>query len=314
MIFIFFLTSFIFTFITIPFLRKISLAKGWIDSPGIDAWKIHKKEIPILGGIAIFFSFTLALTATGFLSYKNSLPQIVTLLFNCFLMLLLGVYDDLVWKRREAVPFTKIGLQIAFAFLASIVFLSQGLGPLFLASQIVLVMTLMFYIVGGMNAMNMMDGMDGMVAGISIISLLGFIILSFVSGNNLAFITSLVLVGAISGFLLYNWHPASIFLGDGGSHFIGFAIAILTVIFTDSPFVSLPRFIAPVLIFGLPIINICFIILNRTIRRETLFLGHRDQLYHQFYKRGVPIRKIVLLFYFIQVLLVGLGITIYAYL
>jgi len=143
-----------------------------------------------------------------------------------------------------------------------------------------------------MNALNMQDGLDGLAGGITAISLIGFLILSILSSTTLPLILSLALLGGIIGFLVYNWNPASIFMGDNGSHFLGFSLAILAIMFSGHPIYNLKQFIGPMLIIGLPIIDASWAIIRRVSKGQSPMQGDRGHLYDRLRQKGLSTKKL----------------------
>ena len=166
-----------------------------------------------------------------------------------------------------------------------------------------------FYILGGMNALNMNDGLDGLAAGMVAISCSGFAVLSILSGNDFGLILSLAGLGMTLGFLLYNFHPASIFMGDNGSHFLGFFVAVLAIVHTSGSN-DLRWFIGPVLVIGLPVADCALSILRRILNRKAIFQGDREHIYDKLIHRGISVRGTVLICYLIQACFVACGLSL----
>ena len=147
--------------------------------------------------------------------------------------------------------------------------------------------------------MNMEDGVDGLAAGLVAISTGGFAGLSLLTGNTLGLMLSLSSLGAALGFLVYNFHPASVFMGDSGSHFLGFIVAALAIIFTSRPY-DLRCFIGPILIIGRPVADAAWAVGRRFLQRKKLFQGDRKHFYDRMMQKGFSVRRTVLVCYLIQ--------------
>jgi UDP-GlcNAc:undecaprenyl-phosphate GlcNAc-1-phosphate transferase len=121
------------------------------------------------------------------------------------------------------------------------------------------------------------------------------------------------LLGAIIGFLISNWNPASIFMGDNGSHFLGFSLALLAIIFSGHPIYNFKAFIGPILIIGWPIIDAGWAILRRISKGQSPLQGDRGHLYDRLSDKGLSTKKTVLLCSLVQVIIVGVGVMIYVW-
>ena len=304
-----FLIAFILSLAIIPSLKKFAFKFHCYDDPKGDVLKIHKKPIPYLGGIGIFIGFGAGL-ALARIFHQISGLQSLGLLIGSIVILFLGFWDDLKWKKFGN-PILKLFCQFLAGIAIVLILIKIGVNFYFSLYPILAAIIAGFYIVGAMNTVNMQDGMDGLAGGIVSISLIGFIYLSIIQNNIFALILSLSLLGGILGFLFYNWNPASIFMGDNGSHFLGFLLAILTIMFTGHPALNFKQFIGPILIVGLPIFDTTWAIIRRISRGVSPLSGDRGHLYDQLNQKGLSIKKTVLICYLVQVIIVGLGIIIY---
>ncbi len=303
------LIAFVFSLLVIPLLKRIAFKFRLYDDPTGDILKIHQKPIPYLGGVGIFIGFGAGLVIARMFHQISGL-QSLGLLVGSIVILFLGLWDDLQWKKFGQ-PILKLFYQLLAGFLIVFILIRIGVDFKFSLNPIIASFIAAFYIVGAMNALNMQDGMDGLASGLTALSLIGFIILSMFSNNNFSLALSLSLLGPIIGFLIYNWHPASIFMGDNGSHFLGFLLAILAIIFSGHPLYNFKQFISPILIIGLPIIDAAWAIIRRSSRGQSPFYGDRGHLYDRLHKKEISIRKTVLICYFIQSIIVISGILIY---
>lgn len=155
----------------------------------------------------------------------------------------------------------------------------------------------------------MEDGLDGLAGGMALISFVGFAFLSSKKGQKLGFMVSSVMAGVLLGFLLYNFNPSSIFMGDSGSYFLGFTLGYLAINFTDLH--SWSAFVAPILIIGMPVLDTAFAILRRLRRGVSLFIGDRSHFYDSLAGMGFTVPQTVLICYGLQAVLVGLGVSFY---
>ena len=174
-----------------------------------------------------------------------------------------GAKVELTYKK-------KFIFQLIISGIVSIAFVMGGLSIKIIPLGIVGVLLMIFYILGGMNAVNLQDGLDGLAAGLIAISSAGFVTLSILTVNNVGLILSLSSLGAALGFLVFNFHPASVFMGDNGSYFLGFLVAVLAIIFTSKPY-DLRWFLGPILIIGLPVVDTAWTVIRRILQRTCQF-------------------------------------------
>jgi UDP-GlcNAc:undecaprenyl-phosphate GlcNAc-1-phosphate transferase len=309
MTYLIFIVSFLTSFIVIAVLRNFGIRKHFCDEPDGDVLKIHKKPIPYLGGIGIFIGFAIGLVFCR-LFHQISGVQATGVIIGSIIILFLGFWDDLKWKKFGN-PLLKLFCQfLAGAFIVFIL-IKIGVNFNFSFYPVLGAIIAGFYVVGAMNALNMQDGLDGLAGGITAISLMGFTILSILNSITFPLILCLALLGGILGFLVYNWHPASIFMGDNGSHFLGFSLAVLAIMFSGHPVYNLKEFIGPILIIGLPIIDAGWAIIRRISKGQSPMQGDRGHLYDRLQQKGISIKKTVLICYGIQIIIVSVGVVVY---
>lgn len=304
-----FLIAFIFSLIFIPLLKRLTFKFRCYDDPGGNELKIHKKSIPYLGGVGIFLGFVFGLIFAR-LFHKISGLQATGFIIGSIIILFLGFWDDLKWKNVGR-PVIKLFCQFLAGIFIVLVLIKIGVDFKFSLNPLIAAIVAGFYIVGAMNAMNMQDGMDGLAGGLTVISIIGFFIISSLENNIFSSVLSLSLLGGIIGFLIYNWHPASIFMGDNGSHFLGFSLAVFAIIFTSHPVYNLKQFIGPILIIGFPVIDAAWTIIRRLIKGISPFQGDRGHLYDRLHQKGLSVPKTVLICYGIQIIIVIGGILVY---
>ena len=253
-----------------PLVRRIARATGYLDHP--DPRKAHPEPTPLLGGIAVALALVLAAVfARVFFHLAAPLPE-PGVLAGAFLSLLLGLFDD----RRPMGPLGKLLGQLAAA--ACLVFWGPHVpwlegNPIALVGAVLAVVTLL-------NAVNFLDAMDGVVGTVLPIITLGFIAIAVRYGAPVPLAPAWGLVGACAGFLVYNAPPARIFLGDAGSHFLGFAIAALALTaLQGAP--TIPHASAVVLFLAYPVFDVAFVVLDRTLRRRPIYVGGVDHTTHR---------------------------------
>lgn len=309
LLFVSIFVAFICSLVFIPLLKKLAFKLNCYDDPTGDALKIHQKPIPYLGGIGIFIGFGAGL-AIARIFHQISGLQSLGLLIGSIIILFLGFWDDLKWKKFGS-PFLKLFCQLLAGTVIVLILIKIGVNFNFSIYPVLAALIAGFYVVGAMNALNMQDGMDGLAGSVTIVSLTGFAILSATQSNIFGLILSLSLLGGIIGFLVYNWNPASIFMGDNGSHFLGFLLAILAIMFTGHPLYNIKQFIGPILIIGLPIFDAGWAIIRRISHGQSPLLGDRGHLYDRLHLKGLSIKKTVLICCLVQIIIVGVGVVIY---
>jgi UDP-GlcNAc:undecaprenyl-phosphate GlcNAc-1-phosphate transferase len=285
-----------------PSLRRFCERYRLVDEPS-DARRVHQRAIPRLGGIAIFLSVLIALSVLGLVNnlltqaLRPELKEILVFLGCGFLVLLLGIYDDL----RGANAIVKLAAMVAvtalfYALGGRIEHLSiPFIGGVNLHPVVGFLLT-MVWVVGITNAFNLIDGVDGLATGSALFSSLVLLTVSLLQGRAMVAVCALVLTGALAGFLRYNFNPASIFLGDSGSLFVGFSLAALSIIGSQKAPTAVAVAI-PILAFGLPVVDTGVAIARRFVSRRPIFQGDREHIHHMLLQRGWSQRRVALVLY-----------------
>jgi len=285
-----------------PIVRRISERFGWLDDP-LDERRLHKKAVPRLGGIAIFVTVLVSLAALGFVdnavtqALRSTRAEFLTLLVPGTIIFLLGVYDDLhgASARYKLIIQSLMGA-LVYTMGGRIEILSVPfVGGVELPALISCALTI-FWIVGITNAFNLIDGMDGLATGAALFASLVMLIVSLILGNPFVTVMSIILAGALIGFLRYNFNPASIFLGDSGSLFVGFALATLSVQGALKASTAIAVAI-PVLAFGLPILDTGLALARRFMSGRPIFEADREHIHHMLLARGWSQRRVALVLY-----------------
>ena len=224
----------------------------------------------------------------------------ILILVSAFVAMLLGLADDV----RNVNPI----LRLCGEILAALLLVFAGLTVSAVPFAPIAIFLTFFIVLASINSVNLIDGFDGLAAGTTIIASAGFFVLSIQNQSNLGIILSLALMGSALAFLLYNFNPASIFMGDAGSYFLGCALAILFVLNTGKPkdFNSL---IASALIMGVFIFDTGLAIMRRWLNGRPIFQGDRSHFYDQLRDMGLSTIKTVLICYALEVAFVILGLT-----
>ena len=270
-----FIVTFLISLVLVPFVGKITKKLGIIAHTNNRT--IHKGIIARTGGYAIYISFLI-----GAMIFLKTDIQINSILLGGFIIFLTGFYDDI----HDLSPKLKMLGQIIAALI--VIFYGgislKGFSIPFLPSQFSYVIAIIItigWIVGVTNAVNLIDGLDGLCGGISIIVLVTISLTSLTYGRTDISSLSLLLAGAISGFLVYNFHPASIFLGDCGALFIGFMIAVISLLgfgYKSSSFFTLG---APIVVLMVPIMDTLIAIVRRKVHNKSFSEADRNHLHHK---------------------------------
>ena len=298
---IFFL-SLLGSFVLTRYVRDAAMARGWVTLPSHER-HLHSRPLPRLGGVAIFVSFSLSLLAAAVLAAYNphlreafSLKTVLTILLPASLVFLLGVYDDL-FSVGPYVKFAVQGLAATMLFLGGLQILDVPVlfGSHHLPWFLGLPLTIL-WVLAITNAFNLIDGMDGLAAGSALFSTLVAFVIALLNGQSLVTVMTIALAGAILGFLRYNFNPATIFLGDSGSLFIGFLLSALALAGAQKS----PTIVAvaiPVVSFGLPILETSLSILRRWISGRPVFTADREHIHHKLLQHGLTHRQVVIVLY-----------------
>lgn len=278
----------------IPFVRKAAMRWGFVAQPS--ARRVHTRPTPLLGGVAIYLGCIAALIAFGDRFY---VPQVVSILVGASLVSFLGVWDD----RHELRPLLKLIGQIVAAGILYMTGVQVG----FLRQPVLNFAATMLWVVGITNALNLLDNMDGLSGGVATVACIFFLLLAVMSGQYLVASLSAALLGACLGFLYFNLNPASIFMGDTGSLFIGFVLAALGIKLRFPDNVDFVTWMIPVVVLGLPIFDTALVIVSRLRRGlNPLTTPGKDHVSHRLVKMGATQREAVLMLYLVCC---GLGVV-----
>ena len=301
-LFIFFAFSTILSFILTPFIRKLAIATKVISIPK-DERNIHKKPIPLLGGLAIYISFILLII----LKPGNLIQHEKGILIGATIIIIGGIIDDAI----DLKPWQKLLFQVAATlsliyYGVTITILTNPFGSYVSIGLLYIPFTLI-WIIGVTNAFNLIDGLDGLAAGIALISCATIFIIAIMTKRIEVQVFTAILSGAILGFLPYNFNPASIFLGDTGSQLLGFLLAAISI---EGTIKSAAAFAiaVPILALGLPIYDTIFAMIRRKINGKPIMQADRGHLHHRLLDMGLTQRQAVIIMYLISAVLGGISI------
>ena len=285
-----------------PLCRLLAFRIGAVDSP--EARKIHQSPMPRLGGLAIYLGFS---PAFWFLA-KGS-PSLWGLWLGGTLIFLVGLVDDI----KNLHPLAKLMGQVLAALVAvawgvKVEFLTNPFDGLFVLGNLAIPVTL-FWIVGITNALNLIDGLDGLAAGTAAIAGITIGIIAALRGEVLVAGLALSLAASSLGFLPYNFHPARIFMGDCGSMFLGYNLAVLAILGLTKGATVVSLFI-PIVVLGLPIMDTLMAIFRRFLNKRPIFSPDRGHIHHKLLDQGLDQRQAVGIIYLVNACLGGSAIIL----
>lgn len=307
-----FSTAVLISSLLIPPIIKYSIKFGYVDIP--DSRKIHSKSVPNLGGIAIFLGLIIA-SLFWFRFFNNS--DFLYISIGSIVLFVTGIFDDIKGMKAKR----KLILQIIAAFIVvsgGIRITSfhdfLGIGELPLIAQYIFSIIL---IVGVINAYNLIDGLDGLAGGIGVVNfaVMGYV---FFSLQHTSFaLLSFAVAGAILGFLVYNFNPAKIFMGDTGALILGFLTVVLGIkaielnIHTHTQFYSSQNMIFSISsIMFLPVFDTLRVFAIRIIRHKSPFTAGKDHLHHILLKKGLHPREVTYILITINIVIILIGFMI----
>lgn len=285
-----FIVSFIVAVSITPLIKKLAIKIGAVDKP--NSRKIHQGLMPRLGGLAIFIG-----VVAGYLYLRPESMYMKEIIIGAFIIIMIGILDD----RFTLSAKYKLAGQLA----AAAVVVSSGL----LINKITLPFFGLIYldywsypvtilwIVGVTNAINLIDGLDGLAAGVSSIAMTSILIMAFTNFQFAVVSLCVILIGSTLGFLIHNFYPAKIFMGDTGALFLGYSISILSTmgLFKN---ITLFGFIIPIIVLAIPIFDTLFAIVRRLVNRQNIAAPDKLHLHYCLVDMGFSHRKSVLLIYF----------------
>ncbi len=290
------LVTFLVSAILVPICQKIAHHIGAIDIP--NERKVHTKPMPRLGGLAIYIAFL-----AGYILYGELTTQMISILIGSFIILLIGIFDDIKPIRARY----KFLVQIIAALIVVIygrMYFNEitFLGIHLHFNKVISYILSTFFIVAISNAINLIDGLDGLAGGISTIYFLTISIIAFLLQKlgGLDIILSLIMLGSTLGFLVWNFPPAKIFMGDSGSLFLGFMIAVIALV--GYKVATLTTLIIPITILSVPIFDTLLAILRRLIKHKSIGSPDKEHFHHQLLKLKFSPRMSIIVIYIINLL------------
>ncbi|WP_428909663.1 glycosyltransferase family 4 protein [Niallia sp. Krafla_26] len=276
-----------------PVVKKLAFLVGATDKP--NQRKVHQNIMPRLGGLAIYISFVVGI----FIMLPEHLIDntLSSIMIGCTIIVITGIFDDIF----EISPKLKLFGQLAAALVVivwgdiKVEFINLPFTDGILEFGYMSVPITLLWIIGITNAINLIDGLDGLAAGVSSIALITISFMGILFGNPFVTIVAAILLASTIGFLFYNFHPAKIFMGDTGALFLGYMIAVLSLLgFKNVAFIS---FIIPIIILGVPISDTFFAIMRRILNKKPIMQPDKSHLHHCLLGLGFSHRQTVLIIY-----------------
>jgi UDP-GlcNAc:undecaprenyl-phosphate GlcNAc-1-phosphate transferase len=303
------LISFAIVFVCVPPLRKLALRLGFVDRP--NTRKIHNKPVPLMGGAAIFAGCVFVMfLLLGFTSLTWTIAT------GGLVLVTIGLIDDAAKAKGKDFPvWPRVILYLGAASLPSlfqiqIAGIANPFNGLFISfpDWFSWMMT-MLWVFALINMINFIDGVDGLAAGVSTLSALTLLTAALIKGQPETAILAIIVAGVSFGFLVHNFYPARIFMGDAGATFLGYTLAVIAVhgTFKRATFITV---LVPLLALGLPIMDTAYVMLRRLISGKGLHRADKLHTHHTLMKWGLNQVQTVSFMYLIAALFALLSIIL----
>lgn len=288
-----------------PWVKRLAIRVNAMDVP--DKRKVHQGLMPRMGGLAVFISFAVTALITRPLT-----PAMAGLLLGGLVIIIIGIMDDIKGLSPKQKLVGQIIASLAvIPFGIQVDFITNPFGGM-IALGVFAIPVTAFWIISVTNAVNLIDGLDGLAGGTSMIAALTIAAVAWKQGlidggsvvhTDVAFL-GLILACAVLGFLRYNFFPAKIFLGDTGSMFLGYCLAVLAVMGLTKSAAAISVFV-PIVILGIPLLDTFFAIVRRSLNGKRIFQPDKEHLHHRLMAMGLSHRQTVLVIYGISAVLGG---------
>lgn len=298
MLYLTLLFCFILSILITPLIGKLAVKLGITDKP--NQRKVHQKNMPLIGGVAIYITFLIGYFILRPVPETQDMTTPWTtwgIMLGSLIIIITGILDD----KFELSPKLKLLGQIIAALVVvvwggvEITFINLPFGGEKLYFGFFSIPLTIFWIVAITNAINLIDGLDGLAAGVSSIALITISGMAIIMGDLFVAILGGILLASTLGFLIYNFHPAKIFMGDTGALFLGYMISVLSLLgFKNVAFISV---IIPVIILGVPLSDTFFAIIRRLLNKQPFSMADKSHLHHCLLRAGFSHRQTVLVIY-----------------
>ena len=300
------IVPFLFVVAIIPFIKKVAVHVNAIDVP--NGRKVHSKPMPRLGGLGIYMGFLLGYILFGEMSIRMN-----AILIGSIIIIITGIVDDINPIPAKIKFLFQLIAASVVALYGNILIRDLSAFGFYLDFGIFSYPITIIFIVSIINCINLIDGLDGLAAGLSSIYFLtiGIVIVAWTNDFGLDVMITFIMLGATLGFLCHNFNPAKIFMGDSGSMFLGYMIAVIALLGFKN--VTLTTLLAPICLLAIPIMDTLFAIIRRIINKKPIDEPDREHLHHQLLNLHLSHRNTVLVIYLIDILFAGAMITYILY-
>jgi UDP-GlcNAc:undecaprenyl-phosphate GlcNAc-1-phosphate transferase len=286
------LITYLFVYFITPIIKKIAFHIGAVDLP--DERKVHIVIMPRLGGIAIFLGFLL-----GYMIFGEPNTTMNSILIAGIAIVLTGLVDDVKPLRARYKLIGQIVAALIIVFYGNLLIKDVDAFNIYISFGLLSYPITIFFIVGAINCINLIDGLDGLAAGISSIFYLTIGIIAIMQNKfGLDYVLTFIMLGSTLGFLAHNFNPATIFMGDSGSMFLGFIIAVISLLGFKN--ITVTSLFIPVLVLAIPIFDTLFAILRRLLKGEKISSPDKFHIHHQLLNKNFSQRTTVLIIYLID--------------
>ncbi len=284
-----------FTVVLFPIVRWISHHIGALDYP--NERKVHKKPMPLAGGLMIFFGFLF-----GYMLFAPENTQMLSILIASFIVIITGLIDDIKPVKAKQKIIGQILAACVVTFYGKILLNDISFFGFYFDFGIYAYPLTIVFILALMNCINFIDGLDGLAAGVSSIFFATIGIIAFIMHNigSLEITLTFIMLGATLGFLVFNFNPAKIFMGETGSMFLGFMIAVVCLVGFKA--VTLTSLFVPMSILAIPILDTLFAIIRRLIGHKPIYEADKKHLHHQLLNKKFSQKITVLIIYLVSIL------------
>lgn len=278
-----------------PVVKWIANHVGALDYP--EKRKVHKKPMPLLGGLMIFFGFLF-----GYMFFAPQSTQMIAILIAGVVVILTGMIDDIKPLKAKEKLLGQIIAALIITVYGGILLNDITFFGLYFEFGLLSYPITIIFIVALMNCINFIDGLDGLACGISTIFFLTIGILAFIfhGVGTLEITLVFIMLGACLGFLVFNFNPSKIFMGETGSMFLGFMISVICLMGFKAA--TLTSLVVPMLILAIPILDTLFAILRRIINKKPIYEADKKHLHHQLLNKKFSQKTTVLIIYMVSIL------------
>jgi len=288
-----------------PWARRISIKLGAVDKP--KSRGMHKKPIPRMGGIAIVLGFMATMAIAAIFMEEIRTLQFAGFIVGALIIVGLGMLDDIYELRAKL----KLAVQIVAALVVvftgtAIEFIGWPFQEVFTTFSIPITI---IWIVGIVNAVNFIDGVDGLAAGVTSIAALFLTVLCIMTGSPLAVVFAATLAGSCLGFLPRNFSPADVIMGDTGATFLGYVLAVSSIIGVFKSYALMSVAIVGFAV-ALPILDTAFVTIRRLLSGKSPMAADRGHLHHKLIDAGLSAKQTVIVLYIVSIMAGGVAIMI----